>query len=130
MQDKRQAVGLFRYSLIREVADPGLSPRRRGEMIRALAGMDHGLADGRRVKVSAVTLWRWLRAWRQGGYESLVPSLRRQPNKIAAELLEAAVTLKREAPGRGAAQVARVLAEAEAAGSPSARCNATLPAWA
>ena len=112
MQDKRQAVGLFRYSLIREVADPGLSPRRRGEMIRALAGMDHGLADGRRVKVSAVTLWRWLRAWRQGGYESLVPSLRRQPNKIAAELLEAAVTLKREAPGRGAAQVARVLVEA------------------
>lgn len=40
------------------------------------------------------------------------------------------MTLKREAPGRGAAQVARVLAEAEAAGSPSARCNATLPAWA
>ena len=112
MQDKRQAVGLLRYSLIREVADPGLSPRRRGEMIRALAEVDHALADGRRVTVSAVTLWRWLRAWRKGGYESLVPSVRRQPNKIPAELLEAAVTLKREAPGRGAAQVARVLAEA------------------
>jgi putative transposase len=112
VQDKRQAIGLFRYSLIRELADPRLSPRRRGEMIRALAEVDHALADGRRVKVAAVTLRRWLRRWRQGGYEALVPSVRRQPNRIPAEVLEAAVTLKREAPGRTGAQVARVLAEA------------------
>ena len=112
MQDKRQAIGLFRYSLIRELADPGLSPRQRGEMIRALAEADHASADSRRVKVAAVTLRRWLRAWRKGGYEALLPGIRRQPNRIPAELLEAAVALKQEAPGRTAAQVARVLAEA------------------
>jgi putative transposase len=112
MQDKRQAIGLFRYSLIRELADPGLSPRQRGEMIRALAEVDHASANGRRVKVSAVTLRRWLRVWRKGGYQALVPGIRRQPNRVPAELLEAAVTIKREAPGRSAAQVVRVLAEA------------------
>lgn len=112
MQDKRQAIGLFRYSLIRELADPELSPRQRGEMIRALAEVDHASADGRRVKVSAVTLRRWLRAWRKGGYQALVPGIRRQPHRIPAEVLEAAVTIKREAPGRSAVQVARVLAEA------------------
>lgn len=112
MQDKRQAVGLFRYSLIRELADPGLSPRRRGEMTGALAELDHVLEDGRRVKVTAATLRRWLRSWRSGGFEALVPQIRRQPNRIPAELLEAAVALKREAPERSTAQVARVLAEA------------------
>lgn len=111
MQDKRQAIGLFRYSLIRELADPELSPRQRGEMIRALAEVDHASADGRRVKVSAVTLRRWLRGWRKGGYEALVPGIRRQSNRIPAQVLEAAVTIKREAPGRSAAQVVRVLAE-------------------
>ncbi len=112
MQDKRQAMGLLRYSLIRELADPELSPRQRGEMIRALAEVDHASADGRRVKVSAVTLRRWLRAWRKGGYEALVPGIRCQPNRVPADVLEAAVTIKREAPGRSAAQVVRVLAEA------------------
>jgi hypothetical protein len=61
--------------------------------------------------VSAVTLRRWLRGWRKGGYEALVPGIRRQSNRIPAQVLEAAVTIKREAPGRSAAQVVRVLAE-------------------
>jgi putative transposase len=111
MEDQRQAIGLFRYSLIRELADPELTPRRRGVMTRALAEVEHALGDGERVKVSAATLRRWLRHWRAGGFEALLPGLRRQPNRTAAELLEAAVNLKREAPKRTAAQVARVLAE-------------------
>ncbi len=62
--------------------------------------------------MSAVTLRRWLRAWRRGGYEALVPGIRRQSTRTPAQVLEAAVTLKREVPGRSAAQVARVLSEA------------------
>jgi transposase InsO family protein len=112
MEDRRQAEALFRYSLIRELADPVLTARRRGVLTRALAELEHARDDGRRVRVSPATLRRWLRHWRVGGFEALVPEPRRQPNKIPTELLEAAVILKREAPERGAAQVARVLAEA------------------
>lgn len=112
MEDKRQATALFRYSLIRELSDPELSPQQKGEMVRALAEVDHALGDGRRARVSAVTLRRWLRYWRQGGYEALVPNERRQPSRIPGELLEAAVILKKEAPKRTAAQVSRALAEA------------------
>jgi putative transposase len=111
MEDKRREVALFRYSLIRELADPELSPRQRGALISALAATDHAF-DGRRVAVSGPTLRRWLRAWRAGGFEALVPVVRRQPNRTPAELLEAAEALKREAPRRTAAQVARALAEA------------------
>ena len=38
--DHRQAIALFRYALIREAADPALSPRERGELVRALAERD------------------------------------------------------------------------------------------
>lgn len=61
MDQRRQAVALFRYSLIRELAVPELTPRQRGALVRALAATDHAGPDGRRVAVSAVTLRRWLR---------------------------------------------------------------------
>jgi putative transposase len=111
MEDRRRGVALFRYSLIRELADAELSPRQRGALITALAATDHAF-DGRRVEVTGPTLRRWLRAWRAGGFEALVPVVRRQPNRTSAKLLEAAEALKREAPRRTAAQVARALAEA------------------
>jgi putative transposase len=111
MEDRRRAVALFRYSLIRELADAELSPRQRGALITALAATDHAF-DGRRVEVTAPTLRRWLRAWRAGGFEALVPVVRRQPNRTPAKLLEAAEALKREAPRRTAVQVARAMAEA------------------
>lgn len=44
MEDKRQAEALFRYSLMREFADPGLGPPRRGVMTRALAELEHARA--------------------------------------------------------------------------------------
>ena len=112
MEDKRQATALFRYSLTRELADPELSPRQRGALITALTETDHALPGGRRLQVSAPTLRRWLRAWRQGGFEALLPGVRRQPHRTPASVLQAAEVLKREAPRRTAAQVARALAEA------------------
>ena len=117
---RRQQVALFRYSLIRPLADPELGARERGALVRALVSVDHVGPAGRRVEVSAATLRRWLRAWRAGGFAALVPGVRAQPTRTAAEILERAEVLKREAPGRTAAQVARALAEAEV-GEVSAR---------
>jgi putative transposase len=111
MEDRRRAVALFRYSLIRELADTELSPRQRGVLITALTATDHAF-NGRRVEVTGPTLRRWLRAWRAGGFEALVPVVRRQPNRTPAKLLEAAEALKREAPRRTAVQVSRALTEA------------------
>jgi len=112
MDPQRQAIALFRYSLIRELAVPELSPAERGALVRALAATDHAGPDGRRVVVSPVTLRRWLRAWRAGGFEALAPAIRHQPTRTATAILTAAEVLKREAPRRTAAQVARSVAEA------------------
>lgn len=112
MDPKRQAVALFRYSLVRELADPELSAAERGALVRMLVATDHAGPDGRRVAVSAPTLRRWLRAWRAGGFEALAPAVPHQPTRTPAQILERAETLKREAPKRTAAQVSRALAEA------------------
>ena len=110
--DRAHAVALFRYSLIRELADPELTGRQRGALIRELTATDHAGPHGGRVTVSAPTLRRWLRAWRERGFDALVPQPRRQPNRTPQPLLDAAVNLKREAPRRTAAHIARLLAEA------------------
>lgn len=98
MEDSRQAVALVRYSLIRELSDPELTPRRRGAMVRALTEVDHALGDGRRLAVSAPTLRRWLRTWRVGGFEALVPGVRRRPNRIPDLLTQRPWFMQRRGP--------------------------------
>jgi putative transposase len=109
--DRRQAVALFRYSLIREAADPALGAHQRGALVRSLAERDHLGPAGERVRISRNTLDRWIAAWRTGGFDALLPDPRVGRPRVAAELLELAVTLKREQPRRSAAQIAAVLVE-------------------
>jgi len=115
-EDRRREVGLFRYALIREAADPGLSKAERGRLVRALAAQEHVGPDGRLVRVARTTLDDWIRAYRCGGFEALVPRSRRVPPRTPAEVLELAFTLKREQPARTAAQVRQVML---AAGAPA-----------
>src|ERR1700675_2562288 len=67
MDDRHRDVALFRYSLIREAADPALTKTQRGALVRALAARDHTGPSGERVRVSRNTLDRWIRNWRAGG---------------------------------------------------------------
>ncbi len=113
---RAREVGLFRYALIREAADPDLSTRQRGRLVRALAEAEHAGPFGERVRVSRVTLDRWIRAWRTGGFDALVPSSRHVEPRTPAAVLDLAAALKRENPARTAAQVAAIL-EANAPGS-------------
>ncbi len=76
MEDRRRDVALFRYSLIREAADPELSKAERGRLVRALAARDHLGPDGERVRVARNTVDRWIRAWRSGGFGALMPAAR------------------------------------------------------
>jgi putative transposase len=117
---RAQEIGLFRYALIRPAADPGLTTRQRGPLVRELAELEHLGPFGDRVRVSRVTLDRWIRVWNAGGFEALVPSARHAEPRTAASVLELAAALKREVPARTAAQVAVILGE-HAGWAPSAR---------
>ena len=118
--ERAQQVALFRYQLIREAADPSLSTRQRGRLVRELASRAHPGPFGDPVAISRGTIDRWIRAWRTGGFDALVPPPRQVMPRTDAETLELAAALKREKPGRTAAQVERVL-RAHCGWSPSVR---------
>jgi len=113
MDDRHRDVALFRYSLIREAADPALTKAERGRLVRALAAREHTGPGGVRVRVARNTLDRWIRDWRAGGFEALVPAARTAEPTTPVAVLDLAVKLKREAPRRTAAQVAEVILAAE-----------------
>jgi putative transposase len=107
--ERARAIGLFRYQLIREAADPALSSKARGRLVRQVAAEQHLDPSGRLVRVSRDTLDRWIRAWRAGGFDALVPSPRQSSPRLPVEVIEMAIALKRENPERTAAQVRRIL---------------------
>lgn len=107
--ERARAIGLFRYRLIREAADAAHSTKERGRMVRVIAAVEHTDPFGRRVRVSRQTLDRWIRDWRGGGFDALVPNPRQPTPRTPAEVLELAVALRRENPDRTAATIRRVL---------------------
>ncbi len=120
MEERARAVGLFRYSLVREAASTSLKKRERGALVRHLASEWHLGPFGEQVQVSRNTLDRWIRAYRSGGFDALVPTARNVEARTPAELLELAEALRAEEPERTAAQIARLIAEAKG-WSPSPR---------
>ena len=110
--DRAQQIGLFRWRIVGEATDVSLSARERGRLVRALAEREHLHPDGRWVRVGRNTLDRWIRAYREGGFDALVPAPRRRA-KGTPERLELAVALRSEQPARTAAQIHRIILEAE-----------------
>lgn len=117
-REKAEAIALWRYNLIRGPADESWTPKQRGVLVRALAGVSRPGPDGREVRVSRESLDRWIRAWRAGGFDALIPSPRQSSPRTPAEVLDLAASLKRERPQRTAAQVKRII-EAMAGDAPS-----------
>ncbi len=107
--ERAREMGLFRYSLMQELAEAGLTPAERGRRARGLAGRVHDGPGGQPVTVSVQTLGRWRRLYESGGFDALVPSPRQCQPRTPAEVLAVAEALKREKPERTAAQVRRIL---------------------
>lgn len=108
-RERAQQVALFRYQLICPALDPELSTKARGRIVRAIAARTHAGPFGGTHEYSRDSLDRWIRRYRAGGFEALVPSVRQPGSRIDTTVLELAVALKRENPARTAAQVARIL---------------------
>ena len=121
MRDRAREMALFRYSLVREPADPSLSGAERGALVRALAAQEHLGPDGRRVRVARSTLDQWIRAWRAGGFDALIDKPRVVPPRTPPEVLALAERLKREVPARTTAQVVAVMAEVLGSEAPHVR---------
>lgn len=108
-RERAQTIALFWYQLICPALDAGLSTKQRGRLVREIASRAHTDPSGNQVRYSRDTLDRWIRRYRAGGFDELVPSPRKPDARTDPRTLELAAALKRENPGRTAAQVARIL---------------------
>ena len=121
-------IALFRYALIRDAADPKLTAKQRGRFVRDLVAVEHRSPDGGAVTVSRNTIDRWLRRYREGGFDALLPAARNVAPRTAASQLEFALALKREKPERTSAQVAAIIKEHSGDG-PAERTLQARIAW-
>ncbi|MEO3858540.1 DDE-type integrase/transposase/recombinase, partial [Acrocarpospora sp. B8E8] len=118
--ERARLVALFRYQIIQDVIDPALSARQRGARVRELAAMTHQGPFGEPVALTRGTIDRWIRWWRQGGFEALVPTPATILARTPAEVLAIAIALKKENPARTATQIRRIMI-AQSGWAPSER---------
>jgi putative transposase len=107
--EQARQIALFRYRLVQEALDGDLTTRQRGALVRAIAAQTHPGPAGRPVRVSRKTLDRWIRAWRAGGFEALLPTARRPDPRSDPAALALAVALKKENPARTAVQIRQIM---------------------
>ena len=114
--ERRHQVALFRYALIAELVHlppgtPGLYQR-----IEDQARREHTIPGTRRTRVAPETIRDWLKRYRKGGFDALMPKARTDRGRSRAlpdEVAELLVQLKEANPKRS---VRALIGEARASG--------------
>ena len=88
--DRRQNIALFRYGLIADLLQPSPDDKGLNERLAAKAALDYTIPGSTRTRVAAETLRDWLKAYRRGGFDALLPK-ERADRGLARALPAAAV---------------------------------------
>ena len=72
-QEQAPADALFRYQVISQVLSREIKGEPRPETIEAVAGIVHVTVDGRQRLVSKRSIYRWLAAYKDQGFNGLLP---------------------------------------------------------
>jgi putative transposase len=99
--DRRHAIALFRYGLIAELVH--LPPGAKGlyERIREKAAADYTIPASTRTRVAPETLRDWLKRYRKGGFDALLPKPRADCGRSRAlpqPVADLLITLKEDHP--------------------------------
>lgn len=111
-EQQRQAIANFRYGLIAPLVSRRLEPGEQMALMRSITGHVYDTPEGGQKQYSLRTLERYVQAYRTGGWEALLPSVRAdklQSRDIPDDVLHKAIALKREQPGRSVRQIIAIL---------------------
>jgi putative transposase len=112
-EDLDTEIALFRYGLIAQIIhDPPLGGRQEA-LLRAIAAKTYTIPGSTRSRVSITTLRRYLKTYRSGGFDALRPHPRCDnglPRAFSPEVLERAIALRQEQPGRTTQTLVDILA--------------------
>jgi putative transposase len=113
MNDKqRQEIANFRYGLIAPLVTRKLDLGEQATLLRDIASHSYDIPHSTGKTVSIRTLERYMKVYRQGGWEALMPSPRAdklQCKQIPPDVLEKAIALKQENPRRSVRQIMAIL---------------------
>jgi len=111
-EQQRQAIANFRYGLIAPLVSRQLEAGEQMTLMRDIVSHVYTYPDGAMRKLSLRTLERYIAAYRSGGWEALLPSVRAdklQSREIPEDVLNKAIALKQEQPGRSVRQIIAIL---------------------
>lgn len=122
----RQTVALFRYGLIAEFVH--LPPNSPGLYAKLQAKSEHTytIPGSTRTRVAAETLRDWLKSYRRGGFDALLPqprSDRGQSRALPTLVADRLLSLKEELPQLSIPQLIRVAIQRGIAAEPLARAT-------
>jgi transposase InsO family protein len=109
----RQATALFRYGLIADLIHLPAGSRGLYARLREKAAADYSIPGSRRIRVAPETLRHWLKAWRRGGFDALLPKGRADQGRSRAlpqAVADALLGLKEEQPQLSISQLIAAVA--------------------
>jgi len=107
-----QALALFRYGLIAEFIQLPAGSRGLYARLRDKARADYTIPGSTRTRVSPETLRHWLKDYRRGGFDALLPKARAdrgRPRALPQAVADALVSLKDEQPHLSIPQLIRAV---------------------
>ena len=96
---QREKIALFRYGLIADLIHRPSGERGLYAKLAEKASREHEIPGTLRRRVAAETIREWLRAWRKGGFDALLPKTRSdagQARAIPREVADLLVHMKDE----------------------------------
>lgn len=109
---RREEIALFRFQIIAPLVTQNLDRLEYGRVLRDLTHQEFQAGQERPVRVSRRTVQRWVQAYRQAGLAGLEPEVRSdagQRKAVSPSILDQAISLRREAPGRSVEQIIAIL---------------------
>ena len=81
----RKAIALFRYGLIADLIHLPAGSRGLYARLREKAAADYSIPGSNRIRVAPETLRHWLKAWRRGGFDALLPKGRADQGRSSVD---------------------------------------------
>ncbi len=119
--DLNTEIALFRYGLIAQLVHTPPDKGQQEALLREIASRTYTIPGSTRTRVSITTLRRYLRTYRDQGFEALRPGARADagaPRAFPPEVLEKAIALREEQPSRTTQTIVDILRRDESLSLP------------
>src|SRR5574344_2426520 len=101
-RERKEEIAANRLQIITPLLNPS-TDRAKQQLIKERVSIQYGINER--------TLRRWLNLYKENGFEGLMPqkSSLSGRSKLSDDIIEAAITLRREVPKRSVAEIIRIL---------------------